>query len=582
VPPAAAPPLPVVDAARPLGDVDAVIARRRAEADAFYAPRSAPDASDDERLVQRQAFAGLIWCQQWYHYDVPQWLDGDPGQPPPPPERRSGRNARWRHMNSADVMSMPDSWEYPWFAAWDLAFHCVPLAKIDPEFAKAQLILLTREWYMHPSGQLPAYEWALGDVNPPVHAWAARRVYQIDARITGHADRAFLERIFHKLLLNFTWWVNRKDADGNNVFQGGFLGLDNIGVFDRSAPLPVPGHLGQADGTAWMGMYCLNMLAIALELAREDPVYEDVATKFFEHFLWIAGALNGVGLVDGERTPLWDPEDEFFYDVLHLDTGEFVPLKVRSLVGLIPILGVETLEQATLDALPDFRRRLRWFLAHRPDLASLVASWEEPGLGRRRLLALVHGHRLKRLLARMLDPEEFLSDHGVRSLSRYHRDHPFVLNLGGTTSRVDYEPAESETGIFGGNSNWRGPVWFPLNYLLIEALQRLHHYYGPDFTVECPTGSGTFRSLAGVADDLSRRLESLFLRDASGRRPAFGTLDLLQNDPAFRDRILFNEYFHGETGAGLGASHQTGWTALVAKLLEQTSWGTMMATEGDG
>ena len=485
-------------------------------------------------------------------------------------------------MNAADVMSMPDSWEYPWFAAWDLAFHCVPLAQIDAEFAKAQLILLTREWFMHPSGQLPAYEWALGDVNPPVHAWAARRVYQIDARINGKADRAFLERIFHKLLLNFTWWVNRKDADGNNIFQGGFLGLDNVGVFDRSAPLPVPGHLGQADGTAWMGMYCLNMLAIALELAREDPVYEDVATKFFEHFMSIAGALNGVGIDDEERTPLWDPEDEFFYDVLHLDSGDFVPLKIRSMVGLIPLLAVETLDESTIEALPDFRRRMRWFLAHRPDLAGLVASWEQPGQGRRRLFALVHGHRLKRILARMLDPEEFLSDHGVRSLSRYHRDHPFTLELAGTTSRVEYEPAESRTGIFGGNSNWRGPVWFPVNYLLIEALQRLDHYYGPDFTVECPTGSGTFRSMAGVADDLSRRLETLFLRDATGRRPAFGTVDLLQDDAVFRDRILFNEYFNGETGAGLGASHQTGWTALVAKLIEQTSRGSMMSPKGDG
>ncbi len=576
------PPRPIVDPANPLGDVDAIIARRRAEADAFYAARADPDASEDERLVQRQAFAGLIWCQQWYAYDIPEWLDGDPAQPRPPSERWTGRNAHWRHLNAADVMSMPDSWEYPWFAAWDLAFHCVPLAQIDAEFAKNQLILLTREWFMHPAGQLPAYEWALDDVNPPVHAWAARRVYQIDARINGRADRAFLERIFHKLLLNFTWWVNRKDADGNNIFQGGFLGLDNVGVFDRSAPLPVPGHLGQADGTAWMGVYCLNMLAIALELASEDPVYEDVATKFFEHFMAIAGAMNGVGFDGEERTPLWDPDDEFFYDVLHLDGGDFIPLKIRSAVGLIPLLAVETLDESTLEALPDFRRRMRWFLAHRPDLAALVASWEEPGQGRRRLFALVHGHRLKRILARMLDPEEFLSDHGVRSLSRYHRDHPFELELGGTMSRVDYEPAESRTGIFGGNSNWRGPVWFPLNYLLIEALQRLDHYYGQDFTVECPTGSGTFRSLAGVADDLSRRLERLFLPDATGRRPAAGPVGPLQDDAAFRDRILFSEYFDGDTGAGLGASHQTGWTALVAKLIEQTSRGTMVSSKGDG
>jgi Mannosylglycerate hydrolase MGH1-like glycoside hydrolase domain len=579
---APSPPRPVVDPADPLGDVDAIIARRRAEADSFYAARTDAEASDDERLVQRQAFAGLIWCQQWYAYDIPEWLDGDPAQPPPPSQRRTGRNAHWRHLNAADVMSMPDSWEYPWFAAWDLAFHCVPLAQIDAEFAKNQLILLTREWFMHPAGQLPAYEWALGDVNPPVHAWAARRVYQIDARINGRADRAFLERIFHKLLLNFTWWVNRKDADGNNIFQGGFLGLDNVGVFDRSAPLPVPGHLGQADGTAWMGVYCLNMLAIALELASEDPVYEDVATKFFEHFMAIAGAMNGVGFDGEERTPLWDPDDEFFYDVLHLDSGDFIQLKIRSAVGLIPLLAVETLDESALEALPDFRRRMRWFLAHRPDLAALVASWEQPGQGRRRLFALVHGHRLKRILARMLDPDEFLSDHGVRSLSRYHRDHPFELELGGTMSRVDYEPAESRTGIFGGNSNWRGPVWFPLNYLLIEALQRLDHYYGSDFTVECPTRSGTFRSLAEVADDLSRRLERLFLPDATGRRPAAGPVGPLQDDAAFRDRILFSEYFDGDTGAGLGASHQTGWTALVAKLIEQTSRGTMLSSKGDG
>jgi hypothetical protein len=562
--------------ADPLTGIEDLFARRQAEADAFYAPLAGAGATDDERLVQRQAFAGLLWSKQWYHYDVARWLDGDPGQPPPPPEHRSGRNHGWRELNSADVMSMPDTWEYPWFAAWDLAFHCVPLAQIDPEFAKSQLVLLTREWYMHPNGQLPAYEGGFSDVNPPVHAWAARRVYQIDARINGRKDRAFLERVFIKLLLNFTWWVNRKDADGNNVFQGGFLGLDNIGVFDRSAPMPVPGHLGQADGTAWMGMYSLNMLAIALELARENPVYEDIATKFLEHFLYIAGALNGVGLADGERIPLWDPEDEFFYDSLHLDSGEVIPLKVRSLIGLIPILAVETLDQDVLEALPDFRRRMRWFLANRPDLASLVASWDEPGVGRRRLLALVHGHRLKRLLARMLDPDEFLSDHGVRSLSRFHRANPFVLSLGGTVSSVDYEPAESRSGLFGGNSNWRGPVWFPINYLLIEALQKFDHYYGPDFTVEHPTGSGNQVPLAMVADDLSHRLERLFLRDAGGSRPALGGAgrNLSSSDP---DRVLFHEYFDGDTGAGLGASHQTGWTGLVAKLLEQTTKGTMVS-----
>jgi hypothetical protein len=559
------------DEAAPFADCDDVFATRQAEADAFYRPLGGSRMTRDERLVQRQAFAGLLWSEQWYQYDVGRWLDGDPEQPPPPAERRQGRNHDWRELNNGDILSMPDTWEYPWYASWDLAFHCIPLAQVDPELAKKQLLLLTREWYMHPNGQLPAYEWSFGDVNPPVHAWATRRVYQIDARISGRADRSFLERVFLKLMLNFTWWVNRKDVEGNNVFQGGFLGLDNIGVFDRSAPLPVAGHLGQADGTAWMGAYSLNMLAIALELAREDRVYEDIATKFFEHFLYIAGALNGVGLPDGERIPLWDEEDEFFYDVLHLDSGDVIPLKVRSLVGLIPMLAVETLDQATLDVLPEFRRRMRWFLANRPELSRLVASWEEPGIGQRRLLALVHGDRLRALLARMLDPDEFLADHGIRSLSRVHRDQPFVLPIDGAQHRVDYEPGESHLRMFGGNSNWRGPIWFPINYLLIEALQRFHHYYGGAFTVELPTGSGRLATLADVADELSHRLEALFLRDQAGRRPVFGDDQRFARDPAFRDRVLFFEYFHGDTGAGLGASHQTGWTALVAKLLEQTS-----------
>ncbi len=551
----------------PFGDASAILEQRIEEADAFHASLASDRLSADEALVQRQAFAGLIWSKQLYHYDVGEWLDGDPATAPPPEARQHGRNAAWRELNNLDVISMPDTWEYPWYAAWDLAFHCIPLAVVDPEFAKSQLVLLTREWYMHANGQLPAYEWAFSDVNPPVHAWATWRVYQIDRRMSGTADRPFLERVFHKLLLNFTWWVNRKDADGRNVFQGGFLGLDNIGVFDRSAPLPVPGHLGQADGTAWMGMYCLNMLKIALELAVEDPVYEDLATKFLEHFLYIAGALNGVGV---DSVPLWDDKDEFFYDTLHLATGEFVPLKVRSLVGLMPLLAVETLEPEQLDKLPTFRRRMRWFLANRPQLAALVASWEEPGLGERRLLALVHGHRMKALLRRMLDPDEFLSDHGIRSLSRYHRDRPYVLNIGGMEHRVAYEPAESRSGLFGGNSNWRGPVWFPINYLLIEALQKFDHYYGREFRVECPTGSGAVATLAEVAGNLSRRLQSIFLLDEAGRRPVFGTDDGIQHDLHWRDHILFHEYFDGDTGAGVGASHQTGWTGLVAKLIEQT------------
>ncbi|HEY6012909.1 MAG TPA: hypothetical protein VIU37_02850, partial [Candidatus Limnocylindrales bacterium] len=542
----------------PLPDADAVFDARIAEADTFFATLTGNGLTRDEALVQRQAFAGLIWNKQWYHLDVAEWLDGDPASAPPSASRLHGRNSDWRELNTADVLSMPDSWEYPWFAAWDLAFHCLPLALLDPAFAKNQLVLLTREWYMHPNGQLPAYEWAFSDVNPPVHAWAAWRVYKIDRRISGVADRAFLERIFHKLLLNFTWWVNRKDVDGHNVFQGGFLGLDNIGVFDRSAPLPVDGHLGQADGTAWMGMYSLNMLAIALELAREDPVYEDIATKFFEHFLYIAGALNGVGV---ESVPLWDESDEFFYDTLHLATGQNVPLKVRSLVGLIPMLAVETLEPGLLEQMPGFRRRMRWFLANRPALSALVPSWETPGLGERRLLALVHGHRMKALLRRMLDEDEFLSGHGIRSLSRAHLAEPYILDIGGTRNTVAYEPAESRSGVFGGNSNWRGPVWFPINYLLIEALQKFDHYYGPEFAVECPTGSGRLASLGEVAEELGDRLISLFTLDAGGRRPSLGP-EGPGEDP------LFFEYFHGDTGAGLGASHQTGWTALVAKLLE--------------
>jgi hypothetical protein len=552
----------------PLAGAEAVFAERQAEADQFYARFGAPGISADERLIQRQALAGLLWSKQFYDYEVEQWLQGDPTQPPPPPERLHGRNHDWATLNAHDVIAMPDTWEYPWFAAWDLAFHCIPLALVDPEFAKRQLLLLGREWYQHPNGQLPAYEWAFGDVNPPVHAWAAWRTYKIEKRLTGRADRPFLERIFHKLLLNFTWWVNRKDPEGRNVFQGGFLGLDNIGVFDRSAPLPTGGQIEQSDATAWMGMYCLNMLAIALELAREDRVYEDVAIKFFEHFMYVAGAMNNIA---GSGIALWNEEDEFFYDVLHLPSGEMRPLKVRSVVGLLPLLAVETMEPDLLDLLPTFHAAMDWFLTNKPELAALVSRWQEPGLGERRLLALVRGHRMKRLLKRMLDPAEFLSDHGVRALSRYHLEHPYELRVDGTVHAVDYEPAESTSGLFGGNSNWRGPIWFPINFLLIEAVQKFHHYYGDDFLVECPTGSGQMMTLWQIAEHLSRRLISLFVRGADGRRPVFGARELLQADPQWRDYVLFHEYFHGDTGAGLGASHQTGWTALVAKLLDQTS-----------
>ena len=553
----------------PFYDFNAIFAQRQREADEFYAAIQPPALSEDERSVQRQAFAGLLWSKQWYHYDVEEWLQGDPAAPPPSAARLKGRNWQWTHLNNQDVISMPDKWEYPWFAAWDLAFHCIPLALVDPDFAKRQLILMLREWYMHPNGQIPAYEWAFGDVNPPVHAWAAWRVYKIEKKMRGEGDTLFLERVFHKLLLNFTWWVNRKDAEGHNIFQGGFLGLDNIGVFDRSAPLPTGGHIEQSDGTSWMGMYALNLMAIALELARTDPAYEDVATKFFEHFMYIAYAMNNIA---GEGIELWDPEDEFPYDVLHLGDERHLRMKIRSMVGLIPLFAVETIDHDLLETLPRFRRRLEWFLTHRPDLARLVSRWHEPGAGSRHLLALMRGHRMKRILRRMLDPNEFLSDYGVRALSRDHQANPYTLRVrvDGAEYRVDYEPAESRSGLFGGNSNWRGPIWFPVNYLIIESLQKFHHYYSDDFRVECPTGSGQYLSLWEISQELSRRLTRIFLRDAEGRRPVYGGLEVFQQDPHWRDHVLFYEYFHGDNGAGLGASHQTGWTALVAKLIQQS------------
>jgi hypothetical protein len=544
-----------------------VFTTRQTEADLFFEPLGALCHSDDARLVLRQSLAGLLWSKQYYDYDVAQWLEGDPAEPPPPPMRQWGRNHEWQHLDNDNVISMPDTWEYPWYAAWDTAFHCVSLALADAKFAKRQLILLCREWYMRPNGQLPAYEWDFGDVNPPVHAWAALRVYRIERQLTGIEDRAFLERVFLKLLLNFTWWVNRQDREGRNIFQGGFLGLDNIGVFDRSTQLPTGGYLEQSDGTAWMGMYCLNMLDIALELAREEPSYEDIATKFFEHFMYIAGALNNIG---GEGVSLWDEEDEFFYDVLRLPDGHVEPLKVRSLVGLIPLLAVQTMDPKLFNLLPHFKRRMDWFLSDRPDLASLVSRWYESG-HETRLLALVRGHRMKRLLARMLDPNEFLSDHGVRSLSKFHLTQPYVMQVDGSSYTVQYEPAESSSGLFGGNSNWRGPVWLPLNYLFIEAIRRFHEYYGDDFLVECPTGSGSLLTLHQIADELAGRLTTMYLRDADGRRAAMGDNGLMQRDPNWSDHLLFYEYFHGDTAAGLGASHQTGWTALIANLLIEPS-----------
>ncbi|HKI10756.1 MAG TPA: hypothetical protein VKA02_01485 [Candidatus Acidoferrum sp.] len=546
---------------------DALFVQRQKEADEFYSSRLAKELSGDAHLVMRQAYAGMLWSKQFYHYDVHTWLDGDPAGPAPPEERWEGRNREWTHLYNDDVISMPDKWEYPWYAAWDLAFHTIPLALVDPDYAKEQLILLLREWYMHPNGQLPAYEWAFGDVNPPVHAWAAWRVYKIERRVRGVADRGFLEKIFHKLLLNFTWWVNRKDPDGRNIFQGGFLGLDNIGVFDRSAPLPTGGHLEQSDGTSWMGMYCLNMLAIALELAKDDQAYEDVASKFFEHFVHIAHAMNVIGC---DRRSLWDAEDGFYYDLLHLPNGDEHFLKIRSMVGLIPLFAVETLEPEIVDRLPGFKRRMQWFIDHHPDVPEHIEMTQRSARGVRRLLSLVNRKQLKRVLWRMLDETEFLSPYGVRALSRYHLEHPYEVQVNDHISRVDYEPAESSTGIFGGNSNWRGPVWFPMNYLLIESLQKYHHYYGEDFKIECPTHSRRESDLWQVAAEISRRLTHIFLPGKDGRRPFAGSADLFNKDPHWRDLVLFYEYFHGDNGAGIGASHQTGWTGLVAKLLEQS------------
>ena len=548
------------------GWFDAVMDTRRGDCDAFYGALQRDMANPDERLVQRQALAGMLWSKQFYMMDVRRWLDGDPAQPAPPTGRSHGRNADWRHLDNYDIISMPDSWEYPWYAAWDLAFHCVTFALIDPVFAKSQLLLLTRERYMHPNGQLPAYEWAFGDVNPPVHAWAVLRVFQMDSALTGVPDYGFLRRCFHKLLLNFTWWVNRKDATGRNIFAGGFLGLDNIAIFDRSNPLPTGGTIDQSDGTAWMAMFTLNLLRIALELAVEDRAYEDLAIKFFEHFLLIAEAMTNAGGIG-----LWDEQDQFFYDVLRLPEGEVIPLRVRSIVGLIPLFAVEVIGNRAMETLTEFRDRMQFMLLHRPDLAALISRWTEPGTGERHLLSLLRGHRVKKLLRRMLDETEFLSPHGVRALSKVHKDHPYVLEHGGARWSIGYEPGEGTSSAFGGNSNWRGPIWMPVNILLIDSLREFHRYYGDDFRVECPTGSGKYLSLDGVADMLRGRLMALFLAGPDGRRPMHGDDELAQTDPHFHDNILFHEYFHGDTGRGLGASHQTGWTGCVALLLSPKS-----------
>ncbi|MDE2009211.1 MAG: glucosidase [Candidatus Omnitrophica bacterium] len=544
---------------------DEVFGLRQKEADEFYRQACPFGLSDNLRDIQRRAFASLLWNKQFYHYVVEEWLDGDPAQPKPPESRKYGRNSGWQHLYSRDVIAMPDNWEYPWFASWDLAFHTIPLSMIDGEFAKRQLLKLTREWYMHPNGQLPAYEWNFGDVNPPVQAWAALRVYRIIKRRHGVADKLFLERVFQKLLMNFTWWINREDAEGNNIFQGGFLGFDNIGVFNRSA-LPTGGHMEQADSTSWMAMYCLNMLAIALELAPGDPSYEDIASKFYVHFLYIAAAMNRIG---PDQINLWDETDGFYYDVLRLPDGRHFSLKVRSMVGILPLFAVETIDSQALDALPNFKERVEWFMRNRLDLTSNVSCMEMRGQAGRRLLSIVNRDKLKRILQRVLDEAEFLSPYGVRSLSRVYDGKPYTFSWNGQTYSVDYEPAESTSGLFGGNSNWRGPVWFPVNYLLIESLQKFHYYFGDDFKVEFPARSGKFLNLWEVASDLSRRLVNIFVPDAQGRRPMYGSVEKFQKDPYWKDHLLFFEYFNGNNGAGLGASHQAGWTALVAKLIQQ-------------
>ena len=549
-----------------IADCEAIFEQRIIEANEFYNDIIPSNLNDDAKNVMRQSLSGMLWSKQFYNYVVKSWLEGDSAFPPPPKSHQTGRNSEWTHLYNDDVISMPDKWEYPWYAAWDLAFHCVALAVIDSDFAKQQLILLLREWYMHPNGQIPAYEWAFSDVNPPVHAWAALRVYQIEAKHKGVADRDFLEKVFHKLLLNFTWWVNRKDEEGNNVFEGGFLGLDNIGVFDRNTDLPMGGHLEQSDGTSWMAMFCLNMLAIALELAKEDKVYEDVASKFFEHFVYISDAMNNLG---EENTELWNERDGFYYDVLHFPTARNFPIKIRSMVGLIPLFAVEVLEEEWLENLPEFKKRTDWFLTNRPDLTDDIACLQKSGRENRRLLAMVNEQRLHRILRIMLAETEFLSDYGIRALSRVHKNDPYFLMFGDTEYRVDYEPAESKSGLFGGNSNWRGPIWFPVNFLLIEALQKFDFYYGDDFKIEFPTGSEQMMTLWEVSQELSKRLSNIFLKDDEGNRAVYGNDEKFQTDENWRDYVLFYEYFHGDNGAGLGASHQTGWTGLIGKLLQQ-------------
>lgn len=549
----------------PFHDFDHIFQSRLDEANYFYKELQQGIKNEDLKSIQRQAYAGMLWSKQFYYYNVNQWLEGDPGQVPPPEERKSGRNSHWKHMNNENIISMPDKWEYPWYAAWDLAFHTLPLARLDPAFAKRQLEILLREYYMHPNGQIPAYEWNFGDVNPPVHAWATLKVYEIDKEHNGgRGDSDFMEKIFHKLLLNFTWWVNQKDSTGNNIFEGGFLGLDNIGVFDRSKPLPTGGSMEQADGTSWMAMYSLNMLKIALELSLTKPVYQDMASKFFEHFLHISGALFNL---NGQGVDLWDEEDMFFYDMLHLPNGSSIPMKVRSMVGLIPLYAVEILDPIILEKLPLFKQRVEWVLQNRPDLASLISRWNDHGKGETRLLSLLRGHRMKKLFNRLLDESEFLSDYGIRALSKYHKDKPYEFWVNGESFRVNYNPGESDSGLFGGNSNWRGPIWFPVNFLLVDSMLKFHAYYGDDFKIEFPTRSGNYITIAEAAHQISIRLMKIFMKNENGERPVHGKYHKLQHDEHFKDLSLFYEYFHGDNGSGIGATHQTGWTGLIAELI---------------
>ena len=550
----------------PFADFDTILTRRSAEADEFYNSVHPAHLTPDERLVQRQAFAGLLWSKQFYNYDVYRWLTGDPGFPPPPDNRWNGRNSSWKHLSNDDVILMPDKWEYPWYATWDLAFHCVTLSRIDPDFAKKQLLHMGYEWYQHGNGQFPAYEWNYSDTNPPVIAWATNWVFQHDKEQKGEGDYDFLAEMFHNLMLNYNYWINRKDSDGRDVFGGGFLGMDNIGVFDRDQPLPDGGTLEQSDGTGWMAKYSLNMFAIAMELAQHDPVYEPIAVKYVEHFVNIVHAMTNMS---GEGIDLWDEDDQFFYDVIHLPTGENIPLKIHTMVGLTPLFAVLAFHPARFSHLSMVIHRMRWLEEKRPDLFNLISPISIPGKDDSRLVAILHAEKLVNVLKRMLDREEFLSDYGIRSVSAYHRDHPYVFDAGGKQFVVRYCPAESDNRLFGGNSNWRGPIWFPMNYMLVRAMQSFDDYYGDKLTIECPTGSGKMLNLGEVAQDLSRRLIKIFLRDPErgGRHAVWGDNDYFQTDPNWRDHIPFHEYFNGDTGAGVGASHQTGWTALVASLL---------------